>query len=269
MGMRITRFLDERGEEHLGVDRGDGTAECLQGSVYAVAGRRPSGRVERIARRLAPVAPANIYCIGLNYRAHARESQMGPGRYPTVFMKPTTAVVGPGEPIRIPASTLDAPEVDYECELAVVIGRACRDVDAERALEYVLGYTCANDVSARHWQMRGGGGQWIRGKSFDTFCPLGPVLVTPDELGDPQGLGISTRLNGAVMQESTTADMVFPVAELIAFLCCDTTLAPGTVILTGTPSGVGFARKPPVFLKLGDRVAVEVERIGTLENPVA
>lgn len=266
--MRITRFLNERGEKCFGLDRGDGTAECLQGDVYAAEGRRLGGRVERIARLLAPVAPANIYCIGLNYKAHARESKMDPGPYPTVFMKPTTAVIGPEEPIRIPASTLDGPEVDYECELAVVIGRACRDVPAGRALDSVLGYTCANDVSARNWQMRGGGGQWIRGKSFDTFCPLGPVLVTPDELGDPQALRISTRLNGAVMQESTTADMIFPVADLIAFLSRDTTLAPGTVILTGTPSGVGFARKPPVFLKPGDRVAVEVGRVGILENPV-
>ena len=145
-------------------------------------------------------------------------------------MKPTTAAIGAGEPIRIPKSTLDGPEVDYECELAVVIGRPCRDVSVERVLDYVLGYTCGNDVSARHWQ-RSCGGQWIRGKSFDTFCPLGPVLATADEIGDPQDLRISTRLNGEVMQDGTTADMIFPVAELIAFLARDTTLLPGTVIL--------------------------------------
>jgi len=266
--MRMARFLDTRGDVRLGVDRGDGTAACLEGDGYAPASLRETGSVERIVKRLPPVQPANIFCIGLNYKAHARESKIDPGPYPTVFMKPTTAAIGAGEPIRIPRSTLDGPEMDYECELAVVIGKTCRDVCAERALEHVLGYTCANDVSARHWQMRGGGGQWIRGKSFDTFCPLGPVLVTADEIADPQALRISTRLNGRVMQESTTADMIFPVAELIAFLARDTTLLPGTVILTGTPSGVGFACKPPVFLAAGDRLAVEIDGIGVLDNPV-
>jgi 2-keto-4-pentenoate hydratase/2-oxohepta-3-ene-1,7-dioic acid hydratase in catechol pathway len=266
--VKLTRFVDSSGNERTGVDRGDGTAERLEGDVYGPGALRHTGRAEKVAKRLAPVRPPNIFCIGLNYKAHARESGMDPGAHPTVFMKPTTAVVGPGEPIRIPKSTLDGPEVDYECELAVVIGRACRDVPADRALAHVLGYTCGNDVSARNWQKHGGGGQWIRGKSFDTFCPLGPVLVTADELPDPQGLRISTRLNGQLMQESSTADMIFPVAALVAFLSRDTTLLPGTVILTGTPSGVGFARKPPVFLKPGDRVAVEIERIGALENPV-
>lgn len=265
--MRITRFVDADGRQRLGADRGDGTAELLDGELYSPAGLRATGRVEKIARRLVPLDPANIFCIGLNYKAHARESKMDVGPYPTVFMKPTTATIGPGEPIRIPAATLDGPEVDYECELVVVIGRACRDVPAARALECVLGYTCGNDVSARHWQ-KSCGGQWVRGKSFDTFCPLGPVLVTADEIADPQALRISTRLNGLVMQDSTTADMIFPVAELVAFLSRDTTLLPGTIILTGTPSGVGFARRPEVFLKPGDRVAVEVERIGVLENPV-
>jgi 2-keto-4-pentenoate hydratase/2-oxohepta-3-ene-1,7-dioic acid hydratase in catechol pathway len=158
--------------------------------------------------------------------------------------------------------------VDYEAELAVVIGRRCRNVPVERALEQVLGYSCANDISARRWQKRGGGGQWVRGKSFDRFCPLGPVLVTADELPDPQRLSIECRLNGRLMQAGNSADMIFPVAELISRLSQDTTLLPGTLILTGTPPGVGFARQPPVFLAAGDRVEVRIEGIGRLENPV-
>jgi 2-keto-4-pentenoate hydratase/2-oxohepta-3-ene-1,7-dioic acid hydratase in catechol pathway len=132
----------------------------------------------------------------------------------------------------------------------------------------VLGYTCACDVSARRWQKHGGGGQWVRGKSFDTFCPIGPALVTGDEIGDPQSLGVRCRINGQLMQQSDTGDMIFPVARLISFLSRDTTLLPGTLILTGTPSGVGFARRPPVFLAPGDRVSVEIDGVGTLDNPV-
>jgi 2-keto-4-pentenoate hydratase/2-oxohepta-3-ene-1,7-dioic acid hydratase in catechol pathway len=187
---------------------------------------------------------------------------------PVVFMKPTTALNHPGDPIRIPACCTSGPEVDYECELAVVLGRETRNVKEADALRSVYGYTCANDVSARRWQ-RNNGTQWVRGKSFDTFCPLGPVLVTAEEIPDPQTLTIKTILNGQVMQSHTTADMIFPVAKLISFLSQDTTLLPGTVILTGTPQGVGFARKPPVFLKPGDEVVIEIERIGRLVNPVA
>jgi 2-keto-4-pentenoate hydratase/2-oxohepta-3-ene-1,7-dioic acid hydratase in catechol pathway len=168
----------------------------------------------------------------------------------------------------LPAACEHGPEVDYEAELAVVIGSTCRDVDPDTALDHVFGYTCANDVSARRWQKHGGGGQWIRGKSFDTFCPLGPFLVSADEIPDPQALAIGCRVNGRVMQAGTTADMIFPVRELIAFLSRDTTLLPGTVILTGTPAGVGFARQPPVFLADGDEVTISIERIGDLTNPV-
>jgi len=163
---------------------------------------------------------------------------------------------------------MEPPEVDYETELAVVIGRAAKDVDTAEALHYVLGYTAANDVSARRWQGKRGAGQWVRGKSFDTFCPLGPELVTPDELEDPQNLRLTCVLNGQVMQDANTSDMIFPVAELISYLSSGATLLPGTVILTGTPSGVGFTRKPPVFLMPGDTVEVSVEGIGTLRNPV-
>jgi 2-keto-4-pentenoate hydratase/2-oxohepta-3-ene-1,7-dioic acid hydratase in catechol pathway len=158
--------------------------------------------------------------------------------------------------------------VDYECELAVVIGRACRNATRENALSYVLGYTCANDVSGRDWQRDGGGGQWCQGKSFDTFCPLGPVLVTPDELPRPNALRIRTVLNGQVMQDWSTDDMIFDVPAIIAFLSASKTLLPGTVILTGTPHGVGFARNPPVWLQPGDEVTVDIEGIGALTNPV-
>ena len=158
--------------------------------------------------------------------------------------------------------------MDYECEIAVVIGKRCKNVSRADALTYVLGYTCANDVSARDWQRNGGGGQWCRGKTFDTFAPLGPVLVTRDEIPNPNSLRIRTILNGDTLQDWNTDDMIFDVPAIIEFLSASTTLLPGTVILTGTPHGVGFARTPPVFLKAGDTVSIEIENIGTLTNPV-
>jgi 2-keto-4-pentenoate hydratase/2-oxohepta-3-ene-1,7-dioic acid hydratase in catechol pathway len=221
-----------------------------------------------VKKLLAPLAPCNIFGIGLNYREHARETGSELPQNPVVFMKPTTAVAHPGDPILLPKCCNRGPEVDFEGELVVVIGRKARDVPAAEALEYVLGYTAANDVSARKWQKHGGGGQWIRGKSFDGFCPLGPILVTADEIKDPQALTIRTLVNGQVMQDSSTADMIFPVAELVSFLSADTTLLPGTILLTGTPWGVGFARKPPVYLMAGDEVAVEIGGLGRLVNPV-
>jgi len=243
------------------------------------------GEVVVMGRRLAPVLPTNLFCIGLNYRQHAEETGAALPKHPVIFMKPTSSLNGPGGQIVLPTSRLSAefpgvvgPEVDSEAELAVVMGvnrdgQAAKNVSEADALDYVLGYTCANDVSARRWQKHGGGGQWVRGKSFDTFCPLGPVLVTAgdgdDEIADPQALSITGTRNGEVMQSSHTGDMIFSVAELISFLSRDTTLLPGTVILTGTPSGVGFVRQPPVWLLPGDEVCVEVERIGRLCNAVA
>jgi len=178
-------------------------------------------------------------------------------------------VIGPDEPIVIPKVCRDRPQVDFEVELGVVIGRAARDVPIESALDHVLGYVIANDVSARWWQKEAGGGQFCRGKSFDTFCPLGPCLVTRDEVPDPQSLRLSTKVDGAVMQDSTTADMIFPVAELISFLSEDTTLRPGTLILTGTPEGVGFAREPRFWLEPGMTVEMEITGLGVLRNVVA
>jgi len=263
--MRIIRFLDEQGRTRFGLEADEGKARIFTGDLFA--GLEPVDQAASIAKLLAPVAPTNIFCIGLNYREHATESGARIPETPVVFMKPTTALTHPGDPIRLPACQHDE-EVDYECELAVVIGKEARDVSEAEALDYVLGYTCGNDVSARHWQMHGGGHQWIRGKGFDTFCPLGPVLVTADEIPDPQNLAIRTYLNGQVMQDHTTGDMIFTVAQLISFLSQDTSLLPGTVILTGTPQGVGFVRQPPVWLRAGDEVVIEVEKIGRLVNPV-
>ena len=182
-------------------------------------------------------------------------------------MKTATAVQNPGDPIVLPRK-LRSDKVDYECELAVIIGKRCHNVSRADALSYVLGYSCANDVSARDWQKDGGGGQWCRGKTFATFCPLGPCLVTADEIPNPNALQIRTILNGNTMQDWNTNDMIFDVPTLIEFLSASTILAPGTVILTGTPHGVGAARTPPVFLQPGDEVTIEIEGIGRLTNPV-
>jgi len=183
------------------------------------------------------------------------------------FMKNTAALQDPGAPIELPR-TVPSEKVDFEGELAVVIGRRCRNATPANALSHVLGYTIANDVSARDWQFEMGGGQFCHGKSYDTFCPLGPVLVTADEIPDPQDLRLITRLNGQVMQDASTSDMVFNVTTLIVFLSGSRTLLPGTVILTGTPHGIGYARQPPVWLRPGDTVSVEIVGIGMLSNPV-
>ena len=216
----------------------------------------------------APIPrPDKVICIGLNYRKHADEGNQPHPEFPVVFMKMPSSVTNPDDPIVLPRK-LESTKVDYECELAVVIGRECKNVSPEKALDHVLGYTCANDVSARDWQLQYGGSQWCRGKTFDTFCPLGPCLVTRDEIPDPNALQIRTLLNGEVMQDWNTDDMIFDVPTLIEFLSGSTLLLPGTAIFTGTPHGVGAARKPPVFLKDGDTVSIEIERIGTLTNPV-
>jgi len=188
--------------------------------------------------------------------------------YPVLFMKSPASVQNPGDPIEIPVA-LASDEVDYEAELAVVIGRRCKNVSRERALDYVLGYTCANDVSARDWQSRYGGSQWCRGKTFDTFLPLGPVMVTPDEIPNPNGPRLKSIISGVTMQDWTTSDMIFVVPALIEFLSGSTTLLPGTVILTGTPHGVGQAQSPKRFLIPGDTATIEIEKFGRLSNPVA
>jgi len=216
---------------------------------------------------LAPVEPPMILGIGLNYRQHAVETGAKIPDYPIVFYKAPGTLVGPEAPIVLPRS-LRSDKVDYEGELAFVIGRDAKNVPASEAMDYVLGFTIANDVSARDWQIERGGGQWTRSKSFDSFCPVGPVLVTTDELPNYDRLQIITRVNGTTLQDWTTSDLIFGVPQLVEFLSGSTTLPAGTLVLTGTPHGVGMARKPPIWLQAGDVVEVEIEGIGVLRNPV-
>jgi 2-keto-4-pentenoate hydratase/2-oxohepta-3-ene-1,7-dioic acid hydratase in catechol pathway len=264
--MRIVRYLDREQRTHYGSEDHDGTIVRVDGDIFGDWSVTTTPAV--ISKLLAPVAPVQILGIGLNYRRHAEETNAPIPQYPILFMKGIHAVQNPEDPILIPRH-LPSEEVDYECELAVVIARSAKNVPRDRALEYVLGYTCANDVSARDWQIRRGGGQWCRGKTFDTFAPLGPRLVTTDEITNPNALRIATILNGERVQDSTTADMIFDVARLIEFLSASTTLAAGTVLLTGTPQGVGMARIPPRWLNPGDVVTIEIEGIGQLTNRVA
>jgi 2-keto-4-pentenoate hydratase/2-oxohepta-3-ene-1,7-dioic acid hydratase in catechol pathway len=263
--MKIIRHKLADGSVQYGSAQPDGTVCRIEGDIFN--NFRVTGEAVALGKLLAPVVPTSLVCIGLNYRRHAEEGNQAVPEFPVVFMKLPSAVQNPGDPIQLPRR-LKSTEVDYECELALVIGKTARNVTRADALDHVLGYTCANDVSARDWQMKWGGGQWCRGKTFDTFAPLGPCLVLRDEIPDPNKLRIKTILNGKVMQDWNTDDMIFDVPTLIEFLTADTTLLPGTVILTGTPHGIGAARKPPVFLKDGDVVSIEIEKIGTLTNPV-
>ena len=212
----------------------------------------------------APLMPGKILAIGLNYADHAKETGKEPPAAPLIFAKLTSAVVGPHEPITWRESI--SHEVDYEGELAVIIGRRAKDVPEAEAMDHVFGYTCANDISARDIQF-GPDGQWTRAKGLDTFCPLGPWIVTKAEIADPHALKLKTQLNGKKMQDGTTADMVFKIPALIAYISKHITLEPGDAILTGTPAGVGRARKPAVYLKDGDKVTVHIEGIGDLPNP--
>ncbi|HEV8054843.1 MAG: fumarylacetoacetate hydrolase family protein [Chloroflexi bacterium] len=283
--MRLLSFVEENAEL-LGVERGGGvlpasmldpsigTMEDLLRDPGAVAGLRRAAdvaadRFERDGRGLdglallAPIPqPGKVVAIGLNYRDHAAEQGVELPSEPLIFAKFPSSVVGPGAEIRWDPEL--ATEVDYEAELGVVIGRRARRVEEIDALNFVLGYTCVNDVSARNLQF--GDRQWTRGKSLDTFCPLGPVLVTADELPDPQALVIRCALNGEVLQASSTAQMVFGVAALVSHCSQSFTLEPGDVIATGTPAGVGVFRTPPRLLADGDEVVVEIEGIGRLVN---
>ena len=212
---------------------------------------------------LSPVDPPNVLCIGLNYKSHAEESEMELPDHPLIFLKTTTAVTGPEMPILLPRMAPE--EVDYEGELAIVIGKSAKNVSAEDACDYIFGYTIANDVSARDCQLRQDS-QWARGKSFDTFCPIGPFVTTDV---DPLHLSIKTKVNGQILQDGNTENMIFNVPELVSFCSHAMTLLPGTVILSGTPEGVGFTRVPPVFLKENDLVEIEIENLGVLRNTVS
>ena len=264
--MKIVRFLTEEEKICLGSIETDRPKEAriVRGDLFGKL--EITGQTARIGRLLSPLDPPNILAVGLNYGSHAEETKISRPEIPVLFIKATTTVIGPDEMILLPSVGPD--QVDYEAELAVIIGRRAKNVSREDALGYVLGYTCANDVSARDWQIEKQKKQWARGKSFDTFCPLGPCLVTGDEIPDPNILGLRAILNGQVMQDSNTSDMIFDVQSLISDLSRSFTLLPGTVILTGTPEGVGFTRKPPVFLREGDAITIEIEGIGSLTNRV-
>lgn len=264
--MRIARIADPEGNIHMAQPTGeDGVFDELVGDWDG--GFERTGRQLSASRLLAPLEPTAIFAIGLNYRDHAAETGAREPEFPVVFMKNIRAAIGHGEPIRLPRR-LRSDEVDYEAELAVVLARDCRGATREDAAGHVAGFTCANDVSARDWQLRRSGRQWCRAKSFDTFCPLGPWIVTPDAWDAKAGARIASKLNGRLMQESSTDQMIFGIPELLEFLSADTTLPAGSVILTGTPHGVGMARQPPVWLQPGDTIKVEIEGLGVLENPV-
>jgi 2-keto-4-pentenoate hydratase/2-oxohepta-3-ene-1,7-dioic acid hydratase in catechol pathway len=257
--MKIARFLKD-GQMRYGLVEKDGLHPC-DGNPFD--GLAPDERPISIdsVKLLAPVVPPNIIALGLNYRAHADESH---GKYPTeplIFLKATTSLTNPGDPILLP---LDYPDsIDYESELAIVIAKKATHLTEDEVPGVVLGYTIANDVSNRAVQFKDG--QWARGKSYDTFCPLGPWIVTGI---DGDNLNISCRVAGREMQSSNTSDMIFSIRQIVAHLSRCMTLLPGTVILTGTPSGVGFVRKPPVFLRSGQTVECIIEEIGVLSNPV-
>lgn len=244
----------------------EGGPDMLKRAQQAVRGGSAVKVDSATAKLLAPVPdPPKIICVGLNYRDHAAESGAPIPKEPILFSKYATAIIGPEQPIMLPPVSQ---EVDYEAELVIVVGKRGKDLAADTAQEYVAGYTVGHDVSARDWQLKKDGKQWMIGKTFDTFAPIGPHLVTADEVPDPLKLRIQLRLNGKTMQDSNTSQMIFGVGETLAYLSQVFTLQPGDLIFTGTPPGVGFARKPPVFLKAGDVAEVEIEGLGVLRNPV-
>jgi 2-keto-4-pentenoate hydratase/2-oxohepta-3-ene-1,7-dioic acid hydratase in catechol pathway len=215
---------------------------------------------------LAPITdPKKIVCLGLNYSDHAKETGAAIPKEPVLFSKYATALTGHNCPIELPSVSQ---EVDFEAELVIVVGKRGRHIQPENAFDHVAGYTVGHDVSARDWQLRKDGKQWMAGKTFDTFAPTGPYLVTKDEIADPHNLSIKLRLNGQLMQDGNTRNMIFGVKEIIPYLSTVFTLEPGDLIFTGTPPGVGIARKPPVYMKPGDVAEVEIEGLGVLRNPV-
>ncbi|MCP4151894.1 MAG: fumarylacetoacetate hydrolase family protein [bacterium] len=264
--MKLMHFLGEDNNIYYGEveTQDDRLARVLKGDIFGEFGI--AGWKTDIKEFLPVVTPPNIIGIGLNYAKHASETGIRLPERPIMFLKGTNSICGHETPIILPKAGPD--EVDYEAELAVIIGKETRNVTEAEAEEYILGYCCGNDISARDWQIKKQKMQWSRGKSFDTFCPLGPYIVTKDEVPDPNNLKIELLINGVTFQESNTSDMIFNVQQLVSELSQSMTLLPGTVIMTGTPEGVGFTRKPPVFLKEGDRVTVKIEKLGSLSNPV-
>jgi 2-keto-4-pentenoate hydratase/2-oxohepta-3-ene-1,7-dioic acid hydratase in catechol pathway len=247
--------------------------QLLEGGQVALKAAVQGARREKVVsypadqvKLLPPVPdPHKIVCLGLNYADHAREGGAPIPKDPVLFSKYATALIGQGDAIVLPPVSQ---EVDYEAELVFVIGKGGRNIPEDRGLDHIAGFTIGHDVSARDWQLKKDGKQWMVGKTFDTFAPTGPHLVTRDEVGDPHQLGIRLRLNGETMQDSNTREMIFSVGCVLAYLSQVFTLEPGDLVFTGTPSGVGFTRKPPVFLKAGDVVEVEIDKLGVLRNPV-
>ncbi len=282
--MRLCTYLSETGPRAAGVKNGayvdlNRADPALSPALKEILALGPVGLTQAAlaiesgqafgpagVQLLAPIPdPQKILCVGLNYADHAAETGAVVGDEPVIFNKLFTTLRADGDPIVLPKLSS---QVDYEAELVVVIGQGGRSIPRERALDHVAGYACGHDVSARDWQKDKPGGQWLLGKSFDSFAPLGPHLVTADEVGDPGALAIQLRLNGQTMQNSSTRQLIFGVDFLVSYLSGVCTLAAGDLIFTGTPPGVGVARKPPVFLKPGDVAEVEIERIGVLRNPV-
>ena len=241
--------------------------ESLRRQAQQLLAAAPRSKVFplKALKLLPPVPhPGKIVAVGLNYRDHAMESGAAQApKVPILFAKFPNSISGPEDPIVIPAGN---PNVDWEAELAVVIGRKGKGISAEHADEYIGGYMPLNDVSAREWQF--GDKQWVRGKSPDTFCPTGPYLTTLDEISDVHALRICSRVNGTTMQDSSTSKLIFQVSQLVEFISAAITLEPGDIVATGTPEGVGAFRKPPIYLKAGDVVEIEIERLGVLRNPV-
>lgn len=280
--MKLITYQSDHGPRAAGV-REDGYVDLnradpsVPACIKALLAQGPEGvkRAQAAMQSGRPLAPASVkllppvpspqkvICVGANYADHARESGMEPPPQPIIFNKFPTTVRADGDPITLPKLSKT---VDYEAELVVVIGRGGRYIPASEALEHVGGYCCGNDVSARDWQKGVPGGQWLLGKTFDGFAPFGPAIITADEIPDPGRLAIQLRLNGQVMQDSNTDQLIFPVAELIEHLSSVFTLTAGDILFTGTPSGVGAARKPPVWLKPGDVVEVEIDTVGLLRN---
>ncbi|RYP60406.1 hypothetical protein DL771_010521 [Monosporascus sp. 5C6A] len=273
---RLVRFLAKNGSVYYGdaiLPHGVADiaktkqARIITGDIFGK--HEVTDNIADVRLLLAPLALEDVKtvrCLGLNYALHAKESKLPVPRYPVLF--PITALSGPTDTIPVHQMAQECPGLDYECELVIVIGKQCNDVPESKALDYVLGYAVGNDVSQREWQIQRGGGQWSLGKGFDGWAPYGPGIVSPELIKDPQRLRISTKLNGETVQESNTADMIFNVKQTISFLSRGTTLLPGDLIFTGTPSGVGMGREPKLWMRDGDVVEVALEGVGTCTNRV-
>jgi 2-keto-4-pentenoate hydratase/2-oxohepta-3-ene-1,7-dioic acid hydratase in catechol pathway len=268
--MKLVTFVRNGAAPEAGIVTGDQVAGLGMDMIAVCAAGRipaPSGASYPLSsvKILAPVPrPPKVICVGLNYRDHAAESRSEIPTVPTIFNKFPNVVIGPGDPIVLPKASR---KPDYEAEFAFVIGKGGRHIPADRAMEHVFGYTIINDVSARDFQTATT--QWLMGKTFDTFCPMGPWIVTADEIPDPHALDISLEIGGEILQKSNTREMIFSLPRVIEYVSTAVTLEPGDVFATGTPAGVGFARRPPRWLKPGETVTVRVSGIGDLTNPVA